>query len=80
MIDHARIGIRFYDPADVDNASTLALASQQHDQIIAAIESHNPSDAKKLAHDHWSLSRNQIERFVMPQGIDAPLGTIATTA
>ena len=80
LIDHARIGIRFYDPADTGNASTLKLASQQHDQIIAAIETHNPSDAKTLAEAHWSLSRNQIERFVMPQGIDASLGTTATTA
>lgn len=80
LIDHARIGIRFYDPAYVDNADTLKLASRQHDQIIAAIETHNPTDAKALAHDHWNLSRNQIERFVMPQGIDAPLGNTATTA
>ncbi|MEE9333006.1 MAG: GntR family transcriptional regulator [Granulosicoccaceae bacterium] len=80
LIDHARIGIQFYDPADVDNAGTLKLASQQHDQIITAIETHNPNDAKALAHDHWNLSRNQIERFVMPQGIDAPLGTTSTIA
>lgn len=79
LIDHARIGIRFYDPADLDNASTLKLASDQHDQIIAAIESHNSNEAKSLAHAHWNLSRNQIERFVMPQGIDAPLGTVAAT-
>ncbi len=80
LIDHARIGIRFYDPADVENASTLKLASQQHDQIISAIETHNANDAKQLADDHWNLSRNQIERFVMPRGIDAPLGSAATTA
>jgi len=79
LIDHARIGIRFYDPADTENASTLKLASDQHDQIIAAIESHNPADAKRLAEEHWELSKNQIARFVMPQGVDAPLGSIVAS-
>jgi len=79
LIDHTRIGIRFYDPNNTENASTLKLASDQHDQIIAAIESRNADKAKQLAHAHWQLSKDQIARFVMPYGVDAPLGEITAS-
>ena len=30
--------------------------------------------AAQLAEDHWNLSRDQIELFVMPDALDVPMG------
>jgi len=76
LIDHARIGMTFYRPnnrAMVDNLST---AAAQHDAIIDSIEAGDQAAAAQLATDHWNLSRGQIEQFVMPTGLDVPLGIL----
>lgn len=77
LIDHARIGMTFYRPQDARMAENLDEASSQHDTIIAAIEAGDEAAAGQLAIEHWNLSRDQIELFVMPAGLDVPLGTIA---
>ncbi len=76
LIDHARIGMTFYRPQDEKMARNQGEASAQHDAIIAAIEAGDEAAAAQLAIDHWNLSRDQIERFVMPAGLDVPLGSI----
>lgn len=76
LIDHARIGMTFYHPQDQDMADNLAEASRQHDEIIEAIETRDEARAGWLAVDHWNLSRDQIELFVMPAGLDVPLGSM----
>jgi DNA-binding GntR family transcriptional regulator len=75
LIDHARIGITFYRPQNNKMAGNLSTASDQHDAIIDAIAAGDDETAAKLAHDHWQLSRGQIEMFVMPTALDVPLGT-----
>jgi len=79
LIDHARIGMTFYRPRDAGMADKLNQASAQHDAIIAAIEAGDEDRAGALAVDHWTLSRGQIELFVMPGGLDAPLGSAPRT-
>ncbi len=74
LIDHARISMTFYSPQDNAMADNVSLAADQHDAIIAAIEARDEAAAGQLAIDHWNLSRNQIELFVMPAGLDLPLG------
>ena len=76
LIDHARIGMTFYQPRNNERAADLALASEQHDQIIAAIETRDEAAAARLAEDHWALSRDQIETFLMPNALDQPLGSV----
>ncbi len=76
LIDHARISMTFYRPQDEQMARNVALASAQHDAIIAAIESGDETAAAALADDHWNLSRDQIELFVMPGSLDVPLGRL----
>lgn len=78
LIDHARIGMTFFRSHSPDQRSRLALASQQHDEIIAAIEAADATRAAALAQDHWALSRDQILEFVMPRGLDAQLETLTT--
>lgn len=80
LIDHSRISMTFYQPADASMAENVSKASDQHDQIIAAITAKDQTTAAQLATDHWNLSRNQIELFVMPASLDMPLGTLPTAA
>ncbi|PRY22564.1 GntR family transcriptional regulator [Aliiruegeria haliotis] len=80
LIDHARIGMTFFRAHSETRAETLSEAARQHDAMIAAIETRDPTAAATLAQAHWALSRDEIERFVMPQGLDAPLGTVPRTA
>lgn len=75
LIDHARISMTFYQPRNSSMAENVQLASQQHDGIIRAIENADPDTAAQLALEHWELSRGQIELFVMPTALDAPLGS-----
>ncbi len=77
LIDHARISMTFYRPRDDRMARNVSDASDQHDAIIAAIEAGDDIAAARLADDHWNLSRDQIELFVMPAGLDVPLGTVS---
>jgi len=75
LIDHARISMTFFRPQDAEMAENLNAASDQHDAIIAAIEAGNDDAAADLAIAHWNLSRDRIEQFVMPAGLDLQLGT-----
>lgn len=77
LIDHARVGMTFYRPQDQTMADNLSEASTQHDAIISAIEAGDEAAAAQLAIDHWNLSRDQIELFVTPVGLDVPLGSMA---
>jgi DNA-binding GntR family transcriptional regulator len=77
LIDHARIGMTFYRPQDTQMVKNLATAGEQHDAIITAIETGDETAAEQLAIDHWNLSRNQIEIFVMPNNLDMPLGSLS---
>ena len=79
LIDHARISMTFYQPRNSRMAENVSLASEQHDGIIRAIEDGDGPRAAQLAMDHWELSRGQIELFVMPTALDAPLGAVPGT-
>ncbi|WP_240705094.1 GntR family transcriptional regulator [Pacificoceanicola onchidii] len=79
LIDHARIGTTFYRPTTSEMAGNLGKASDQHDQIIAAIRAQDDLRAGQLADEHWALSRDQIELYVMPGGLDVPLGSLPNT-
>lgn len=74
LIDHARIGMTFYQPKTQQMADNLAKASNQHDAIIEAIEAGDEETAAALAEAHWALSRDEIGRFVLPAPLDLGLG------
>lgn len=76
LIDHARIGMTFYSPSAANTPETMDRACAQHDAIIAAIAARDDAAAAQLAIDHWALSRDQIETFLMPSALDQPLGDI----
>lgn len=78
LIDHARISMTFYKPQNNQMADNTALACEQHDAMIEAIETGDGDRAEELAIAHWNLSRHQIEMFVMPSALDVPLGEVET--
>ncbi len=80
LIDHARIGMTFYRPTSNEMATNVSESADQHDEMIAAIEARDDQRAAALADAHWALSREQIERFVMPPALDVPLGSMSTRA
>ena len=73
LIDHARIGMSFFRPQSATQTERLDQASQQHDAIITAIEAGDAAAAAQLAEDHWNLSRDQFESYVMPAPLEADL-------
>lgn len=74
LIDHTRIGMTFFNARHHALSDQRALAADQHDQLIAAIEAGDAEGASDLAIAHWELSRSEIERFVSPAGMEIPLG------
>jgi DNA-binding GntR family transcriptional regulator len=76
LIDHARIGMTFYNTNNRIMGDSLSVAADQHDAIIESIQAGDEAAAAQLATDHWALSRGQIEHFVMPAGLDIPLGKV----
>lgn len=80
LIDHTRIGMSFYNPRNHSLADKRAVAADQHDQFIERIEAGDADAAAALAIAHWELSRTEIERFITPAGIQAPLGQAPDTA
>jgi DNA-binding GntR family transcriptional regulator len=74
LIDHTRIAMTFFRPKSGLKEDRLELACRQHDEMIASIENGDEDRAAELALEHWALSRDQIELFVMPAGLEAPLG------
>ncbi|MCP5075437.1 MAG: GntR family transcriptional regulator [Rhodobacteraceae bacterium] len=78
LIDHARVSMTFFRPVNAQMSENAKTACEQHDAMIAAIELRDETKLDQLVTDHWNLSRNQIEMFVMPSGLDVPLGKVAT--
>lgn len=75
LIDHTRISMTFYNPRLASMAKAQTIAADQHDEFIALIEAGDAEAAAALAVSHWELSRTQMECFVTPASIIAPLGT-----
>lgn len=69
LIDHARIGHTFFRPRDDAMRVNLATACEHHDQFIAAIGARDEATVVRLVHDHWELSRRNMEMFVAPEAL-----------
>lgn len=76
LIDHARIGKTFYqEHADPLLQRNLMAAVEQHEDIIGAIERRDAARAEELIRAHWELSRSNMTRYAMPEGMEVPLGS-----
>ncbi|MGD1924346.1 MAG: GntR family transcriptional regulator [Paracoccaceae bacterium] len=66
LIDHSRLGQVVYRPASVAESLAVRRASEPHDAMIAALEAGESGVMVELTLDHWTLSRDRMERFVRP--------------
>jgi DNA-binding GntR family transcriptional regulator len=71
LIDHARIGHTFFRPRNEAMQVNLATACDHHDQFIAAIGERNEAMVVRLVHEHWELSRWDMEMFIAPKGLES---------
>ena len=73
LIDHARIGRTFFrdDPAA---RGQLDVAADQHDEIIDAIERHDPEAGARITRAHLDLSRRNMAAYAAPEGMEVPAG------
>jgi DNA-binding GntR family transcriptional regulator len=71
LIDHGRIGRTYFrnDPAAQEQ---LDIAADQHDEIIDAIERHDPERAGHIVRAHMDLSRRNMAAYATPDAMDAP--------
>lgn len=75
LIDHARIGQTFWRGDTEPMRARIQTATDQHDQLIALVETGDADGAVALTLEHWSLSREHLEMFVRPEPLplDEPL-------
>ena len=74
LIDHTRLSQTFYRPASEAEKTLVQTAKEQHEAMIAAIESRAPAVMVELTLQHWDLSRDRVERFVQPDPLPHDLG------
>jgi len=75
LIDHTRLSQTFYRPACAEEAARIRAAVDQHDAMIAAIEARDARAIVDLTIDHWNLSRDRLERFVIPDPLPLEIDT-----
>ncbi|MEL7253466.1 MAG: GntR family transcriptional regulator [Pseudomonadota bacterium] len=66
LIDHTRLSQTFYRPTSEDDATRIRTACDHHDMMIEAIETQDVDKIVALTIDHWTLSKDRLERFVSP--------------
>jgi len=78
LIDHTRMSHRFYRTDQKAAKKRVVKACEQHDQMIEAIANGSPAVAVELTLQHWELSRNELDKYVLPDPL--PIDTIDTGA
>jgi DNA-binding GntR family transcriptional regulator len=74
LIDHARLGTAFYrNPTTTDMQDEVNKAVHQHEQIIDAIERHDPAGVTEIVRAHMDLSRRRMTEYVVPPSLDVPM-------
>lgn len=68
LIDHGRIGRTFFGNSP-EVKQQLDQAVHHHDQIIDAIERHDPEAAALLVREHFDLSRRNLAAYAAPEGM-----------
>jgi DNA-binding GntR family transcriptional regulator len=74
LIDHTRMSQMFYKPINSKERLLVWEACDQHDAMIEAIEQRDASSIVTLTIEHWELSRDRMEKFVMPDPLDMEIG------
>ncbi|MBI1417574.1 MAG: FCD domain-containing protein [Limimaricola sp.] len=78
LIDHTRLSQTFYRPGSPIDSLRVAMAVDQHEAMISALESCEPSLMTELTLRHWDLSRDRMEDYVRPDPL--PVDVVAFKA
>ena len=73
LIDHTRLIQTFYRPSSEDGTRRVESSVAQHDAMLEAMAQRDGESMVSLTMDHWNLTRDQLERYVMPDPL--PLGS-----
>ncbi|MFU1478277.1 GntR family transcriptional regulator [Roseovarius sp. C7] len=73
LIDHTRLSQTFYRPSSEDGTRRVESSVAQHDAMLEAMAQRDGESMVSLTMDHWNLTRDQLERYVMPDPL--PLGS-----
>ncbi|WP_415511919.1 GntR family transcriptional regulator [Acetobacter sp.] len=71
LIDHARIGNTFYRPQNNEMLRRLRLSVKHHDGLIEAIKARDEVAVVDLVFEHWELSRENMEVYIVPKEMAA---------
>jgi DNA-binding GntR family transcriptional regulator len=69
LVDHTRMSHRFYRVRQASSRKRIDEACNQHDEMIQAIEDGAPGKTVELTIAHWELSRNEMDKYVMPDSL-----------
>jgi len=75
LIDHARIAHTVFRPRNSDMQWRVEQSADHHDHFILAIAEHNEERVVDLVFEHWELSREKMQDFVVPQGLKADISS-----
>lgn len=81
LIDQTRLSRGVFSPGSKKERKLVKKAVQQHEALIAAIESGAADQAADLALQHWELSRGHMEGFLRPDPLPmVPVAQAESTA
>lgn len=69
LIDHTRMSHRFYRVSGEESRTRINQSSDQHAQMIEAIEKHEPARCVELTVEHWELSRSDLHKYGLPDAL-----------
>lgn len=69
LIDHTRMGQRFYSTSKTAGGERIEKACEQHEAMIEAIACRKPGRTVELTLAHWELSRNEMNKYVLPDAL-----------
>ena len=66
LIDHARIGMTFWNSHDETRLDRIRQACADHDRLIEALAANAADSAVEITIEHWQLSKNHSDEFIQP--------------
>ena len=73
MIDHARIGQAFWKDTGPEQHQQINTACAHHDRFIEIIAAGDEEAAVDLTLEHWALSKDHMDLYIMPEALPADM-------
>ena len=73
LIDHARIGQAFWKDTGPEQHQQINTACAHHDRFIEIIAAGDEEAAVDLTLEHWALSKDHMDLYIMPEALPADM-------